>query len=128
MRTEKTNDLLDEIVSSRGFINIDQGDIDRFKASVGEIDAGKFYGKNKEIGVILENAISSIKKRHEGKRVKRLLFVIRLSQEETIFMEHIGDVNEMIDKLGEEAECQWGLSTTENLRGGQMELIVVIGF
>lgn len=127
MRTEKVNNLLAEIVSSQGFINIDQNDVDRFKANVEEIDAEMVSGKNEEIGVILDNAISSIRKRNDGKQMKRLLFVIRLPQENN-FMEHIGDVHEVIDKLGEELECQWGLSTIENLQSNQLELIVVIGF
>ena len=35
MKTERVNSLLAEIVSSQGFINIDQNDVDSFKAYAG---------------------------------------------------------------------------------------------
>ena len=58
MKTERVNSLLAEIVSSQGFINIDQNDVDSFKANVGDIDAEKVSGNIEEIGVMLDNAIS----------------------------------------------------------------------
>ena len=127
MKTERVNSLLAEIVSSQGFINIDQNDVDSFKANVGNIDAEKVSGKIEEIGVMLDNAISSIIERNDSKQVKGLLFVIRLPQD-NCFMENINDIHEVIDKLGEELECKWGISTMDNLLDDQFELIVVIGF
>lgn len=127
MKTERVNSLLAEIVSSQGFINIDQNDVDSFKANVGDIDAEKVSGKIEEIGVMLDNAISSIIERNDSKQVKGLLFVIRLPQD-NCFMENINDIHEVIDKLGEELECKWGISTMGNLQDDQFELIVVIGF
>ena len=127
MKTERVNSLLAEIVSSQGFINIDQNDVDSFKAYVGDIDAEKVSGKIEEIGVMLDNAISSIIERNDSKQVKGLLFVIRLPQD-NCFMEKINDINEVIDKLGEELECKWVISTMDNLQNDQFELIVVIGF
>ena len=88
MKTERVNSLLAEIVSSQGFINIDQNDVDSFKANVGDIDAEKVSGKIEEIGVMLDNAISSIIERNDSKQVKGLLFVIRLPQD-NCFMENI---------------------------------------
>ena len=127
MKTERVNSLLAEIVSSQGFINIDQNDVDSFKANVVDIDAEKVSGKIEEIGVMLDNAISSIIERNDSKQVKGLLFVIRLPQD-NCFMEKINDINEVIDKLGEELECKWVISTMDNLQNDQFELIVVIGF
>ena len=127
MKTERVNSLLAEIVSSQGFINIDQNDVDSFKSYVGDIDAEKVSGKIEEIGVMLDNAISSIIERNDSKQVKGLLFVIRLPQD-NCFMEKINDINEVIDKLGEELECKWVISTMDNLQNDQFELIVVIGF
>ena len=127
MKTERVNSLLAEIVSSQGFINIDQNDVDSFKANVGNIDAEKVSGNIEEIGVMLDNAISSIIERNDSKQVKGLLFVIRLTQD-NCFMENINDIHEVIDKLGEELECKWGISTMDNLLDDQFELIVVIGF
>lgn len=127
MKTERVNSLLAEIVSSQGFINIDQNDVDSFKANVGDIDAEKVSGKIEEIGVMLDNAISSIIERNYSKQVKGLLFVIRFPQD-NCFMENINDIHEVIDKLGEELECKWGISTMDNLHNDQFELIVVIGF
>ena len=127
MKTERVNSLLAEIVSSQGFINIDQNDVDSFKANVGDIDAEKVSGKIEEIGVMLDNAISSIIERNDSKQVKGLLFVIRLPQD-NCFMENINDIHEVIDKLGEELECKWGIFTMDNLQNDQFELIVVIGF
>ena len=127
MKTERVNSLLAEIVSSQGFINIDQNDVDCFKSNVGDIDAEKVSGKIEEIGVMLDNAISSIIERNDSKQVKGLLFVIRLPQD-NCFMENINDIHEVIDKLGEELECKWGISTMDNLHNDQFELIVVIGF
>lgn len=127
MKTERVNSLLAEIVSSQGFINIDQNDVDSFKANVGDIDAEKVSGNIEEIGVMLDNAISSIMERNDSKQVKGLLFVIRLPQD-NCFMENINDIHEVIDKLGEELECKWGISTMDNLLDDQFELIVVIGF
>ena len=77
MKTERVNSLLAEIVSSQGFINIDQNDVDSFKANVGDIDAEKVSGKIEEIGVMLDNAISSIIERNDSKQVKGLLFGLR---------------------------------------------------
>ena len=127
MKTERVNSLLAEIVSSQGFINIDQNDVDSFKAYVGDIEAEKVSGKIEEIGVMLDNVISSIIERNDSKQVKGLLFVIRLPQD-NCFMEKINDINEVIDKLGEELECKWVISTMDNLQNDQFELIVVIGF
>lgn len=127
MKTERVNSLLAEIVSSQGFINIDQNDVDSFKANVGDIDAEKVSGKIEEIGVMLDNSISSIIERNDSKQVKGLLFVIRLPQD-NCFMENINDIHEVIDKLGEELECKWVISTMDNLQNDQFELIVVIGF
>lgn len=127
MKQERVNSLLVEIVSSQGFINIDQNDVDSFKANVGNIDAEKVSGNIEEIGVMLDNAISSIIERNDSKQVKGLLFVIRLTQD-NCFMENINDIHEVIDKLGEELECKWGISTMDNLLDDQFELIVVIGF
>ena len=127
MKTERVNSLLAEIVSSQGFINIDQNDVDSFKTNVGDIDAEKVSGKIEEIGVMLDNAISSIIERNDSKQVKGLLFVIRLPQD-NCFMENINEIHEVIDKLGEELECKWGISTMDNLLDDQFELIVVIGF
>mgnify|MGYP006385372057 FL=1 len=127
MKTERVNSLLAEIVSSQGFINIDQNDVDSFKANVGDIDAEKVSGKIEEIGVMLDNAISSIIERNDSKQVKGLLFVIRLPQD-NCFMENINDIHEVIDKLGEELECKWGISTMNKKKNDQFELIVVIGF
>ena len=127
MKTERVNSLLAEIVSSQGFINIDQNDVDSFKANVGDIDAEKVSGKIEDIGVMLDNAISSIIERNDSKQVKGLLFVIRLPQD-NCFMENINDIHEVIDKLGEELEYKWGISTMDNLPDDQFELIVVIGF
>ena len=76
---------------------------------------------------MLDNAISSIIARNDSKQVKGLLFVIRLSQD-NCFLENINDIHEVIDKLGEELECKWGISTMDNLKNDQFELIVVIGF
>ena len=123
----KTNSLLKEILSSQGFINIDQNDIDRFRANVKNFDAEKVSGKDEEVGVILDNAISSIKKRNDGKQIKRLLFVIRLPQENN-FMEHISNVRDVVGNFGDEFECIWGFSTIDSLQGNEIELIVVLGF
>ena len=127
MKTERVNSLLAEIVSSQGFINIDQNDVDSFKANVGDIDAEKISGKIEEIGVLLDNAISSIIERNDSKQVKGLLLVIRLPQD-TCFEVNINDIHEVIVKLGEELECKSGLSIMDNLQNDQFELIVVIGF
>ena len=127
MKTGRVNSLLAEIVSSQGFINIDQNDVDSFKANVVDIDAEKVSGKIEEIGVMLDNAISSIIERNDSKQVKGLLFVIRLPQD-NCFMEKINDINEVIDKLGEELEYKCGISIMDNLQNDQYELIVVLGF
>lgn len=127
MNTEKVNGLLAEIVNSQGFINIDKKDVDNFKNNGTEIDAQKASGKIEEIGVILDNTISSIIVRNDSKQIKRLLFVVRLPQD-NCFMDKINDIHDIIDKLGEELECKWGISTMENLQSDQFELIVVIGF
>ena len=127
MITEKTNILLSEILNSQGFINIDQNDIDNFKANIEEIDAEKVSGKNEDVDIMLDDAITTIKKRHGHEQMIKMLFVIRLSQENSL-MEHISSVYDVIDKQSEDLECQWGLSTMEHLRGDHLELIVVIGF
>ena len=51
MKTERVNSLLAEIVSSQGFINIDQNDVDSFKANVGDIDAERFLGRSKRLAL-----------------------------------------------------------------------------
>lgn len=123
----KNNQLLAEIVNSQGFINIDQNDVDRFKTDIEDIDAVKVSGRNEEVGVMLDNTISSIKKRNGDKLIKKVLFVIRLSHENN-FMEYVGEVQDVMDRLDEDVECQWGVSTSEKLQYDQLELIVVIGF
>ena len=67
MKTERVNSLLAEIVSSQGFINIDQNDVDSFKANVGDIDAEKVSGKIEEIGVMFDNVIFLIIERNDSK-------------------------------------------------------------
>lgn len=127
MKTEKVNSLLTEMVSSQGFINIDQGDVDSFKTAVGEIDAEKVSGKMEDIGVIFDKAISSIRRRNDDKHVKGLLFVIRVSKG-VDSMENISDIHDVIDNLGEEIMCKWGFSTMNDLMDGYFEIIAVVGF
>lgn len=126
MKSERINTLLAEMASSQGFINIDQHDIDSFKAKVGEIDAEKVSGKTEEIGVILDSAIFSVIARNDNKQIKGLLFVIRIPQENEL-ASYINDVHDVIDKLGDELECKWGVATMNNLQSDHFEIIMVAG-
>lgn len=127
MKTERVNSLLAEIVSSQGFINIDQNDVDSFKAYVGDIDAEKVSGKIEEIGVMLDNTISSVRERNDNKPVNGLLLVIRLSKDNRL-RENFNDIHEVLDKLGDVIEYKCGISIMDNLQKDQFELIVVLGF
>jgi cell division GTPase FtsZ len=127
MKKEKANSILSEVVDSKGFINLNNNDIEKFKADVNFLDSEKAFGKNEEVGIILDNAISLIGDRNNDKQMKKVLFVIRLPQENN-FMEYVNNVYSVIDNLSEELECHWGISTIDNLHGDQLEVIVVGGF
>ena len=127
MKTGRVNSLLAEIVSSQGFINIDQNDVDSFKANVVDIDAEKVSGKIEEIGVMLDNTISSVRERNDNKPVNGLLLVIRLSKDNRL-RENFNDIHEVLDKLGDVIEYKCGISIMDNLQKDQFELIVVLGF
>lgn len=127
MKTKKVDSLLAEIVNSQGFINIDQSDVDSFRAIVDEVDAEKVSGRAAEVGNLLDDTISTIMARNDGKQIKGLLFVIRFSQGNSL-TDNINCVQDVIEKLGEELECRWGISTMDNLQDDQIELIVVVGF
>lgn len=127
MVKDKVINILEEITGSQGFVNIDKNDIDEFKANVEVIDAEKVSCKIEEIGMVLYNAISSIRKKNDDKQMRKLLFVIRVSKE-SHFMEYICDVHEVIDTLEERTECRWGLLTIDKLSNNQLELIIAIGF
>lgn len=125
--SENIEALLAEIAVGHGFINIDESDVDEFKASVEEIDAEKVSGLNEEIGVILNNAISSIRQRTAYMKISRLLLVIRIA-DNSDFMQHISDLYDVFDALGGDVSYQWGISTVDYLEPNQFELILAVGF
>ena len=117
-----------EIVQKTGFVNIDQKDIDAFRRSVDGMDAVKVHGKDAEICNLLENAITSLVENNGGKELKRLLFSIRFPEACPVLLDHMNGVHHIVEKLDENVDCLWGISTVEGLREDQVELIVVIGF
>lgn len=70
MVKDKVINILEEITGSQGFVNIDKNDIDEFKANVEVIDAEKVSCKIEEIGMVLYNAISSIRKKNDDKQIE----------------------------------------------------------
>lgn len=127
MAADNVNDLLEEITSNQGLIRIDQDDVDDFKAVVDVIDAEKVSGTTGEIGELFDRAISSIVNRNDDKPIRRVIYFIQLPAE-NCFIDLLEDVSSALNKMGEEVEYQWGLSTANNLQGDQMLLTVVIGF
>lgn len=125
--TENIEALLAEIAVGQGFINIDKSDVDGFKAAVDEIDAEKVSGLNEEIGVILNNAISSISQSKAYMHLSRLLLVIRVAENNDL-MQHISDLYDVFDALGGDVSYQWGISTVDYLEPNQFELILAVGF
>ena len=117
-----------EIVQKTGFVNIDQKDIDAFRRSVNDIDAVKVHGKDAELCNLLEGAITSLVEKNGSKELKRLLFSIRFPEECPVLLDHMNGVHHIVEKLDENVDCLWGISTVEGLREDQIELIVVIGF
>lgn len=128
MNNDKVEGLLAEIVQQTGFVNIDQKDIDAFRRSVDGMDAVKVHGKDAEICNLLENAITSLVENNGGKELKRLLFSIRFPEACPVLLDHMNGVHHIVEKLDENVDCLWGISTVEGLREDQVELIVVIGF
>lgn len=127
MAADNVNDLLEEITSNQGLIRIDQDDVDDFKAEVDVIDAEKVSGTTGEIGELFDRAISSIVNRNDDKPIRRVIYFIQLPAE-NCFIDLLEDVSNVLNRMGEEVEYQWGLSTANNLQGDQMLLTVVIGF
>ncbi len=128
MNNDKVEGLLAEIVQKTGFVNIDQKDIDAFRRSVNDIDAVKVHGKDAELCNLLEGAITSLVEKNGSKELKRLLFSIRFPEECPVLLDHMNGVHHIVEKLDENVDCLWGISTVEGLQEDQIELIVVIGF
>lgn len=127
MITKDAENLLAEIPNSQGFINIDTDDVEAFKARAELIDAEKVSGRCEEIGVVLNDAISSIRQRNAQMHIARLLFVIRTSKQNDL-MNHISDVHDVVGMLGEGICCQWGIATFDEMEVNQFELILAVGF
>ena len=127
MAADNVNDLLEEIKRNQGLIRIDQDDVDDFKAEVDVIDAEKVSGTTGEIGELFDRAISSIVNRNDDKPIRRVIYFIQLPAE-NCFIDLLEDVSNVLNRMGEEVEYQWGSSTANNLQGDQMLLTVVIGF
>lgn len=127
MKQEDINALLSTVVNTSGFVNLDQTDIDNFKASVDTLDAIKLAGKDETIGNLLSVAISTLKENNRDKTIKKLLFAIRLAKENNFMVEHMSKVRDVLEATSENFDFVWGLSTNENLKNGSIELIVVVG-
>lgn len=128
MNNDKVEGLLAEIVQKTGLVNIDQKEIDAFRRSVNDIDAVKVHGKDAELCNLLEGAITSLVEKNGSKELKRLLFSIRFPEACPVLLDHMNGVHHIVEKLDENVDCLWGISTVKGLREDQIELIVVIGF
>ncbi len=127
MNEKNVNTLLAEITQSRGFINIDQNDIDKFKKEVAYVDAIKVSGQYKQIGDLLSGAISNLSERNKENTILKLLFAIRLPTENNFTIEVFSNTHYILDTLDGICECIWGVSTNEKLQGDNLELIVAVG-
>lgn len=128
MKKENIEALLNEIINSNGFINLDASDINAFKAGVDSIDAIKVIGKYEQAGELLSGAITTLKQENKDNSVKKLLFSMKLSSKDNLMMEDMNKIREALDMLDEDVECVWGLSTGDDIEVGNIELIVAIGF
>lgn len=124
---EDINKLFEEITQDSGFINIDQNDVDKFKKNVTSIDATKVSGKEDKIGELFDNAINSLKVRNGNKKILRILFVIKVPQANTLLMGNIEHLYDVLDQFEDGIECQWGLSVSEQLLLGEVEIILFVG-
>lgn len=111
-----------------GLINFNIGDIDRFREMLVSIDATKVSGKNYEIGTLLERAIKTVKSKNGDKPFSGLLFAIMISKGEGLPIEHITSINDVLEQVDNTVECVWGIAERTELKGDNVEIIVVLGF
>lgn len=128
MKQEEINQLLAEIVCKTEIINIDINNIERFREMFVSIDATKVSGKNYEIGELLERAIKTVKAQNGDKPFSGLFFAIMISKGEGLPIEHITSINDVLEQVDNTVECVWGIAERTELKGDNVEIIVVLGF
>lgn len=128
MEVKSVDILLSEMVKGSGFVNLDQNDIDNFKQSVASLDAEKLKGTCSEVGSLLMKGLNALILRNENKPFSNVLFSIKISEENKHLMDYVENVYDVIEHFTEEINSKWGISINGNLKGDEVELIVVIGF
>lgn len=128
MNMEQIDNLLAEIIYTTGIINIDKNNIDRFREMFASIDATKVSGKNYEIGTLLERAIKTVKANNGDNPFSGLLFAIMIPKGEGLPIEHITSINDVLEQVDNTVECVWGIAERTELKGDNLEMIVVLGF
>lgn len=127
MIQEEVNKLLAEIIESKGFINIDSSDIHTFKEGIDFVDGIKVSGRGEDVGELISDSISTLIENNKGKIIRKLLFIIRFPVEKCFMIKNMSKVHEALDILGEDVECVWGISTSDNLTEGSVETILFVG-
>ena len=119
---------IEEIIETSGFINIDIHDVDNFMQDLEIIDAIKVHGLSNSIEELLTDALRTLQERNSPHKCIKILFSIKSSNIGEITMDEMNKISEVLSQCDEEISVVWGLATNNNLKQGEIEIIVLSGF
>lgn len=119
---------IEEIIETSGFVNIDNHDIDNFLQDLEIVDATKVYGSLNSIEKLLHDALKTLQERNISHKCIKILFSIKSLNIGEITMVDMNKISEVISQCDEEISVVWGLSTSDKLKCGEIELIVLSGY
>ncbi|HHT60609.1 MAG: cell division protein FtsZ [Bacteroidota bacterium] len=119
-----------EIITVDGYINVDFADVYTImkNGGVAVMNTGRATGE-KRITKAIENALDSpLLDNRNVHEAKKILLSLYCSTTNKIVMEEVSEINEFMDKMGEDIEVIWGVTFDEDLGDDVKITLIATGF
>ena len=119
-----------EIITVDGYINVDFADVYTImkNGGVAVMNTGRATGE-KRITKAIENALDSpLLDNRNVHEAKKILLSLYCSTTNKIVMEEVSEINEFMDKMGEDIEVIWGVTFDEDLGNDVKITLIATGF
>lgn len=117
---------ISDIINITGYINLDFADVERTlkNSGVALISTGEASGE-KRVTAAIQNAVSSpLLQDSEISKAKHLLFELCFSEQSSVSMEEISELNEFVNNLNPDIDVIWG-AMVDNTLGENVRMIVL---